>query len=136
MKPSSTRRPQGFSIIAVLFLLVVLAGLGAVIAQLSVTQHLGTLSAQQGRQAHYSARAGVDWVRYRLTVPPTTTTGCADILGQTIDVAGQTATVKSCSATVYDEDGPHTVFVVGIEVVANAAGADQVSRTMQLTVYR
>lgn len=58
------RHQRGFSIIAVVFILVVLAGLAGVIAQLGASQHLGTLMAQEGRQAWYAARAGLEWGRH------------------------------------------------------------------------
>ncbi|MEW6569315.1 MAG: pilus assembly protein MshP [Chloroflexota bacterium] len=63
-RPLTSQR--GFSIITVVFVLVVLAGLGAVMVQLATTQHLGMAMAQDGRQAYYAARAGLEWGRYKL----------------------------------------------------------------------
>lgn len=56
---------RGFSLIAVVFILVVLAALGAVIAQISATQHLGSALGQDGKQAWYAVRAGLEWGRYQ-----------------------------------------------------------------------
>mgnify|MGYP003592670818 CR=1 FL=1 len=58
MFPSDQR---GFSIVSALFLLVVLAGLGAVIATVSTTQQIGSALDVQGVQMYYAARAGTEW---------------------------------------------------------------------------
>ena len=133
MKMMVTRPADGFSIIAVLFLLVVLAGLGAVIVQISTTQHLSTLNAQQSRQAHYAARAAGDWARHRLTVA---NQGCGAIQGQTLNIAGHVATISACTEGAYDESGAHTVFKVTVDAVANAGALDEARRTMRFAVYR
>ena len=56
---------RGFSIIAVLFILVVLAGFGVVMAQLSITQQVGSALSIEGRQAWNAARDGLEWGRAR-----------------------------------------------------------------------
>ncbi|MEW6569270.1 MAG: pilus assembly protein MshP [Chloroflexota bacterium] len=97
----------GFSIITVIFVLVVLAGLGAVMAQLGATQHLGMAMAQDGRQAYYAARAGLEWASRQLTQG--SAPNCA--ASSTFPVEGFNVTV-TCenSHTVIEGDGQFTSY--------------------------
>lgn len=52
---------QGFAIVSAIFLLVVLAGLGALIVTLSGSQHQGQALDVTGSRALIAARAGLDW---------------------------------------------------------------------------
>ncbi len=55
----STQR--GFSLVSALFLLVVLAALGAYMVSISGTQHYISLHALQGAKAYHAARSGTEW---------------------------------------------------------------------------
>lgn len=57
----NARAERGFSLVSALFLLVVLASLGAYMVSISGTQHFTALYAAQGAKAFHAARAGVDW---------------------------------------------------------------------------
>ncbi|MDO9365876.1 MAG: hypothetical protein Q7T58_06020 [Methylotenera sp.] len=59
MQPHKIQR--GFAIIAAIFLLVVLAALGAFMVTFSNTQHLTSAQDVQGSRAYWAARAGLDW---------------------------------------------------------------------------
>ena len=52
--------------ISAVFLLVVLALLGAMIVSLSTTQHVGAARDLLGTRAYYAAKAGIDWGAYQL----------------------------------------------------------------------
>jgi MSHA biogenesis protein MshP len=58
---SRGRVQGGFSLISALFLLVVLAALGAYMVNISGTQHFTTLHALQGARAYHAARSGTEW---------------------------------------------------------------------------
>lgn len=133
MKTSAPNPQQGFSLIVVLFLLVALGGLGAVITQLSTVQHLETLNALQGRQAHYAARTAADWARYRLSVAGE---DCATVLGDSLMIGGLSATVLTCTQTSVNEGGAMTMFNLQVNVTGNAGSLDEVSRTIRMTLYR
>lgn len=67
----STTRPDpraagGFSIIAALFILVVLAGLGGFILSTSSTQHLTLAQDVLNARARLASRAGVEWAAYHV----------------------------------------------------------------------
>lgn len=67
-------RCHGFAIVTAIFLLVVLAALGAFIVTVSTTQHVGAALDIQGVRAYHAARAGVEWGIYRIRVDGV---GCA-----------------------------------------------------------
>ena len=59
------RPPRGFGIVTAVFLLVVLAGLGAALVNLSTVQHTASALDVQGARAYQAARAGIEWGLYR-----------------------------------------------------------------------
>jgi MSHA biogenesis protein MshP len=58
---SRTPHASGFAAMAALFLLVVLAALGAFMLSFSNTQQLNAAQDIQGSRAYWAARAGLDW---------------------------------------------------------------------------
>jgi len=52
---------HGFSIIAAIFILVVLAALGAFMVTISTTQAVGSALDIQGSRAYQAARSGIEW---------------------------------------------------------------------------
>lgn len=66
------KRPgqSGFSIIAAIFILVVLAALGAFIVNISTSQQVGSALDIQGVRAYQAARAGIEWGLYQVQSTP------------------------------------------------------------------
>lgn len=62
---SLARRVRGIAIVTAIFILVVLAGLGAFIVSIFASQQLGSALDVQGVQAYQAARAGLEWGMYR-----------------------------------------------------------------------
>lgn len=58
-------RQRGFTIIAAIFILVVLAGLGGAILTVSSNQQIGSALDVQGVRAYLAARAGIEWGLYQ-----------------------------------------------------------------------
>ena len=56
---------RGFTLISAIFLLVVLAALGAAIAVVSTTQQIGSALDVQGSRMYQAARAGIEWGLYK-----------------------------------------------------------------------
>ena len=113
IKPSQ----RGFAIVAAIFLLVVLAALGAFMLTFSNTQHLSSAQDVQGSRAYWTARAGVAWAIGSISAAPTTCPVAAppaSINGFTLSVA--------CVLTPYDEGGA-TKRVFRITSTATAGGA-------------
>lgn len=64
MKPFK-RMARGFAIVTAIFILVVLAVLGAFIVNVSTSQHIGSALDVQGSRAYQAARAGMEWGLYQ-----------------------------------------------------------------------
>lgn len=60
------KRLRGFAIVSAIFILVVLAALGAFILNISSSQQIGSALDVQGVRAYQAARAGVEWGLFRV----------------------------------------------------------------------
>ncbi len=63
------RHPEkrgGFAIVSAIFILVVLAVLGAFILNISSSQQIGSALDVQGARAYQAARAGIEWGLFRV----------------------------------------------------------------------
>jgi MSHA biogenesis protein MshP len=58
------KRQTGFALLTAIFILVVLAGLGAAVMTVSSNQQISSAIDLQGARAYSAARAGVDWAVY------------------------------------------------------------------------
>lgn len=56
----------GFALPSAIFLLVILAALGAFILNISTSQHIGMALDVQGERGYQAGYAGMDWVRYQV----------------------------------------------------------------------
>jgi MSHA biogenesis protein MshP len=108
---------RGFAAIAAIFLVVVLAALGAFMVTFSNTQHLTSAQDVQGSRAYWVARAGLDWASGYLTANPTAVT-CP---GNPSPLEGFNLAV-TCSAQTYSE-GTSTVTILSMTAVAKTSGA-------------
>ena len=76
MKPMTSLRSvrrkaqHGFAVISAIFILVVLAALGAFILSVSTNQQIGSALDVQGVRAYQAARAGVEWGLYQVNATP------------------------------------------------------------------
>jgi len=64
MKAVSTRQ-AGVGLVTAIFLLVVIAGLAAVMVSVFTTQQASSQLDQQGTRAYQAARAGIEWGLFR-----------------------------------------------------------------------
>lgn len=70
MSRKSSTGFTGFALPTAIFLLVILASLGAFIVNISSSQHLGMALDIRGERAWQAANAGMEWVRYKLASNP------------------------------------------------------------------
>ena len=130
MKRSRAVAEHGFSLVAAIFLLVVLAGLGVFAVRINTLQQQTATESLRGSQAYYAARSGVAWGAYRaLNAGVCANTTLALTEGGT---AGFSVTVQ-CSQSTYVE-GTTTIHVYVFDVRAEAGaygGPDYVSRRLQ-----
>jgi len=61
---------RGFSLVSAIFLLVVLAGLGALMVTFSTAQNQSLAMDVLGSRAYQAAHAGVEWAAYNIAVNP------------------------------------------------------------------
>lgn len=119
---------RGFTIISALFLIVVLAALGAAISKISVRQHTGTATDLNIAQAALAARAGLEWGAYQVLrnpAPPAAAPACFGSTNMTLagTLAGMTVTVtctRTPGAGTVSDGGTAMAFY---QLVANACNA-------------
>lgn len=58
-------KARGFALVSAIFILVVLAALGAFMLSVSSSQQIGSALDVQGVRAYQAARAGIEWGLYR-----------------------------------------------------------------------
>jgi MSHA biogenesis protein MshP len=113
-----TSRPQnGFAIVSAIFLLIVLALLGAFMLTMSNTQHLTSAQDIQGSRAYWAAKAGIQWAADRVK-PPAVTCPASPT---TFLLDGFSVTVK-CDYKDYTE-GTTAKRIYWVESTATAGGS-------------
>ena len=134
---------SGFSLVSAVFLLVVLAALGAYMVSVSGVQRTTTTLALQGARAQQAARSGIEWAVYRAlngnvtqtcgNAPSTPLTNTLPLSGSGLD--GFTVDV-TCSYTRHQE-GSACFYVFALEAHSEYASfgrPDYVSRRIRATV--
>ncbi len=116
MKRSLVRQ-RGFAAITAIFILVVLAALGAFMVSMSSQQQLSSAQDVQGSRAYWAARAGIEWALGSLSVTPSS----CPTPPSPFALDGFTLVV-SCSSHAYDEAGvAHVMY--SLTSIASAGGA-------------
>jgi MSHA biogenesis protein MshP len=127
------RRQRGFTLLAGLFILIVLAALGAFMVRVSSMQHLSSAQDIQGSRAYQAARAGIEWGMYQaLRNSSCVASASLTALGGLTDF-GVTVT---CAQSSYTE-GANTVNVYDITATAatgTLGSAGYVERQLRATV--
>ncbi len=131
---SSLSGKHGFGLIAAIFVVLVLASVGAMMLYVSGTQRKTTVLALQGDRAYRAALTGIEWgVHQSLTggVCPTTTTLSLTEGGlQGFDVT------LSCTSTEHSESGvtARTYELTAISEYGAWGNADYVRRRVMGTI--
>jgi MSHA biogenesis protein MshP len=92
---------RGFSIVSAIFLVVVLAGLGAAIVRITASQSTGSALDVQGARAYQAARAGIEWGLYKQLRDDTCTATPVSFQLPGGTLQSFTVTVR-CLETAYD----------------------------------
>jgi MSHA biogenesis protein MshP len=136
---------RGFSIVSAIFLLVVMASLGAFMLTFGTLQQTTSTQDTQGARAYQAARTGIEWGLYqalRVPAPPAAAPACpaspTTLPALEGALAGFTVTVE-CSSSDHAEAG-NTVRVYQFTSTAtNGVSADsphRVERQLRVTVSR
>lgn len=128
---------RGFSIVTAIFLLVVLAAMGAFMVTFSTVQHVTSAQDVQGVRAYQAARAGIEWGAYQ-AVRNASCVGSTTLptLGGTL--AGFAVTVLCTASGPYTE-GSTAVSIYLITSTASqgtVGGITFVERQLQTTIAR
>ncbi len=116
--PIAAFAQRGFSLVTAIFILVILATLGAFMVSFSTAQHSTIAMDIQSARALQASRAGIEWGAYQLLVPAGgPAVACADAPGSTPfsmtfnapSLTGFTTAV-TCSKTTHTE-GANTIIV-------------------------
>jgi MSHA biogenesis protein MshP len=145
MNPTHTQR--GFSLISAIFLLVVLAGMGAAMVTFSTNQHQSITLDVLGSRAYQAARVGVEWSTTQSSSPTTAAgtlwAGCAT--GQTFAAGSLPGTLSPFAVTVTCvsngpiSDDASTVHVYTVTSTANTGAlgsANYVERQVQVRIVQ
>ena len=132
--PSGRSPQRGFSLIAVIFMIVVLAALGAFAVSISLSQQqTGNLALLEARTAA-AAQAGIEYGAYRVLASSTNCVAsqALPLTGGTLN--GFTVTVQ-CAQPPADHGSGHSSFLLTATASSGTYGTpDFVSRTASLTV--
>jgi MSHA biogenesis protein MshP len=109
--------------VSALFILVVLAVLGAAVANISVRQQLGSAAEIQASRARQGARAGLEWAAFQVLRNPAAPAAAPACFGSTsfavAGLSGYTVTV-SCTRTDATDGALALAFY---QLVANACNS-------------
>jgi MSHA biogenesis protein MshP len=101
----SARAQRGIGLVTAIFLLVVLAGLGAAIVNFSITQHTSAALDEQGSHAYQAAKAGIEWGLYRELIDGNCAAGPVSFVPPAPTLSTFTVTV-TCSRVTYANANP------------------------------
>lgn len=130
--PNFSGRPQqsGISVIAGIFLLLLMAVLAAVMANLVSTSHVNMAADIGGARAYQAARAGAEWGMFQLD-PNAQSATLPDCVDGTPAIPGYAVAV-TCAAQDYTESG-RQIRIYRITSVATASG---IERQIEVTVEK
>lgn len=137
-------RQQGVALVSAIFLIVVLAALGAYMLTLSGVEQTTVSRALISARTYHAARAGLEWGIHRAVAPPIVGTGeCTDSPPSQFGLTGagldDVQVTVECNVANYNPGGPANYFVYTLTSTARygAAGtADYAERRLQAAVCR
>ena len=99
---SKLKRIRGFALVSAIFILVVLAALGAFIMSISTSQQIGSALDVQGVRAYQAARAGLEWglFQQRQTIPASCASAPTSFVPSTATTLSSFTVTVTCSASV------------------------------------
>lgn len=112
------KRVRGFTLVSAIFLLVILAMLGAFMTTFSTTQHIDSANDLQGSRGYRAARMGSEWAVAMISSTPTACPASPSVMDIVPD--GFTVTV-TCAMNSYSEGGV-TRYVFWITSTATTGG--------------
>lgn len=130
----SRRHVRGFSLVAAVFVIVVLSAIGAFMVTIGEVQRQSPIAALQGARAYQAAQAGIEWGVFNALQPSPVCTA-SSFSPAVAGLQGFNVAV-TCSATAYLEGASnYSVYVIGSRATYGTfGGLDFYSRNLQVTV--
>ena len=136
----AAKRQQGVSLFAAIFLIVVLAALGAFLVTVTGLQHSSSALDIQGARAYQAARAGIEWGAYRALQDNSCAAGTFSPGGTLADFT----VAVTCTAIPYSDITPSSGTIYSIIALAcnrpvcpaAMPGQNYVERELQATLDR
>jgi len=134
-------KSRGFTLVSAIFLLVVLAALGAAILVVSTTQQVGSALDVQGSRIYQAARAGIEWGVYKRTRSSSCAASTSFAFATAPTLSGIAVTV-TCSTSTDGSGGP-TVYEIqstacnqpsGGNCPNPAPGPNYIERRLKVTI--
>lgn len=132
---NQAKQSSGFALPTAIFLLVVLAALGAFMLTISSVQHTTSAQDVQGARAYQAARAGIEWGAFQIMVPENTnpvTAARAGCFADSSPVFGGTLTgftvAVTCASSGDVFEGENTIRVFRLTSTASLGGVGSVAR--------
>jgi MSHA biogenesis protein MshP len=133
-------KQQGFLLPAAIFILVILAGLGAYALNITSVQQSTSLQDTQGTRAYQAARAGVEWAAYQVLNPGDTALVNCPASPTVLNIDNFVVTVTCSRSADFNEQGSdHTIAMYDITSTANfgvVGTLNFIERQIQLTVSK
>ena len=142
------RTQHGFSLVSAIFLLVVLAGLGAGMVTFSTAQNQNMAMDTMGSRAYQAANAGIEWAAYNIAIAPGAPNGTVFTPGTATALGGNlepfTVTVAYTITTQTDDAGyppggasvPVTIYNITSTAVWGTVGTpNYVERVLTAKMY-
>jgi MSHA biogenesis protein MshP len=126
---------RGVSVIAAVFLLLMMAVLAAAIANMVSTSHVNLAADIGGARAYQAARAGAEWGIFQLD-PNAQTAALPPCVDGTPAVPGHTVTV-TCASSDHSEAGRSIrIYRIVSLAVADGVRAPGIERQVEVTVEK
>lgn len=130
------RSQRGFALVSALFVLVILALLGAAMVLMSGGHSHTPAAAIEGARAYQSARSGLEWGIHQALNDPGGT--CSPSAGATTNFSLDNFDIQvTCQSTTFQEGGPtdHTIYHIVSESRTGTFGEhDYASRRMEARI--
>lgn len=142
---SRGRKQEGAALITAIFLLVVLATLGAYMVSIGGTQDTAATKSLQAARAYFGARAGVEWAIHRAINDPTAICSSTSVTATSFTFTDNglrdVSVAVNCSYSTHDENvvagttNPFNVYYITSTAAYGASGSvDYAQRRLETTV--
>lgn len=136
-------RQRGVSLVAAIFLLLLLAGLAAFMANILSVTHINLAADIGGSRAYQAARAGAEWGMFQLdpNAQSSSLPSCAGAAGTLSAIPGHSVVVQCVAypldGTVYREGGRSLrIFRITATATAVAVRAPGIERQVVVTLEK